>query len=103
MKTTAIDERTTGQDGVMDVREMPCSTKHGLVFKACMSLPVGGHLLLLNGHNPQTLLNQLDDGWPGTFTWEHLVNTPDECLVKITRLKINSGNMLMPSPPECSH
>jgi uncharacterized protein (DUF2249 family) len=31
--------------------------------------------------------DQLAAQWPGTFTWEHLVQGPDEFRIKITKLK----------------
>ena len=99
MNTT---ENPIGPDGVMDVREMPCSVKHGLIIRTCLQLPVGGHFILLNGHNPQKLLNQLAEGWPKTFAWEHLVNTPEECRVKITKLR-PVVEPVVPVASSCGH
>lgn len=96
-------ENPIGPDGVLDVRELPCSIKHGLILRTCLALPVGGHFTLLNGHNPQKLLNQLDTEWPETFTWAQLVNAPEECRVKITKLKIADEKATLPVAPMCSH
>jgi len=96
-------ETTVGADGILDVRELPCSIKHGLVLRTCLALPVGGHFILRNGHNPQKLLDQLAAEWPETFAWAHVVNTPEECRVKITKLKIAEAKAEMPAAPACSH
>jgi uncharacterized protein (DUF2249 family) len=37
--------------------------------------------------------------WPDAFTWEHLVNGPDEVRVKIIKLKAAA---LIDAAPECS-
>jgi len=77
----------TGADKVMDVRSIPCSVKHGLIIQAWLELPVGGHFVLFNDHDPVPLRYQFAAQWPDSFTWEHLVNKPGEARVKITKLK----------------
>lgn len=85
MKTTT--ENLIGTDKIMDVRPIPCSIKHGLIIKQWLELPVGDHFILLNDHDPVPLHYQFAAQWPEAFTWEHLVNSPEECRVKITKLK----------------
>jgi len=80
-------ENPIGADRVMDVREIPCSTKHPLIVKTFIELAVGGHFILLNGHDPVRMRDQFSAQWPGTFTWEHLVQGPEEFRIKITKLK----------------
>ncbi|MGA2244461.1 MAG: DUF2249 domain-containing protein [Verrucomicrobiota bacterium] len=80
-------ENHIGADRVMDVRELDCSVKHPLIVKTLVALPVGGHCILLNGHDPVRVRDQFAAQWPGTFTWEHLVQGPDEIRIKITKLK----------------
>ena len=79
------------QNRVMDVRPIPCSVKHGLIIRTWLELPVGDHFILLNDHDPVPLYYQFAAQWPDTFTWEHLVKSPDECRVKITKLKAVGG------------
>ncbi|MDR3378618.1 MAG: DUF2249 domain-containing protein, partial [Verrucomicrobiae bacterium] len=64
-------ENLTGADGVMDVRELPCSIKHSLIVKTWQELPVGGHFILLNGHDPVRLREQFSAQWPGTCAWQY--------------------------------
>jgi uncharacterized protein (DUF2249 family) len=80
-------ENLIGADKVMDVRAIPCSIKHGLIRRTWQELPVGDHFILRNDHDPVRMQNQFAAQWPGTFTWEHLVQGPDEFRIKITKLK----------------
>jgi uncharacterized protein (DUF2249 family) len=80
-------ETTPGVDKVMDVRTIPCSIKHGLIIKQWLELPVGDHFILLNDHDPVPLYYQFAVQWPDAFTWQHLVKSPEEVRVKITKLK----------------
>ena len=86
MNNTTQNENLIGPDRIMDVRPIPCSVKHGLIIQTWLGLPVGGHFILLNDHDPVPLYYQFAAQWPGTFTWEHLVKGPDEFRVKITKL-----------------
>ena len=74
-------------DQVLDVRAIPCAVKHGLIIRQWLNLPVGGHFILLNHHDPVPLRHQFAAQWPGAFTWEYLVNEPEECRIEITKLK----------------
>ena len=85
--TTTSTENLVGADKVLDVRTIPCSIKHGLIIRTWLALPVGDHFILLNDHDPVPLRYQFAAQWPDTFTWEHLVNSPAEVRVKITKLK----------------
>jgi uncharacterized protein (DUF2249 family) len=87
MNKTMPSENLIGPDQVMDVRPIPCSVKHGLIIQTWLDLPVGGHFILLNDHDPVPLYYQFSAQWPGAFTWEHLVKGPAEFRVKITKLQ----------------
>jgi uncharacterized protein (DUF2249 family) len=80
-------ENLISPDRVMDVREIPCSIKHGLILRTCVELPMGCHFILLNGRDPVPLRDQISVSWPGVFAWEYLVQKTDEVRVKITKLK----------------
>jgi uncharacterized protein (DUF2249 family) len=93
-------ENYIGADRVMDVRELYCSIKHPLIVKTFVGLPVGGHFILLNGHDPVRMRDQFAAQWPETFTWEHLVQEPDEFRIKITKLK-QLGEPAVPVATSC--
>ena len=96
-------ENAIGPDGIMDVRELPCSIKHGLILRTCLELPEGGCFILRNGHNPVRLQEQVSATWPGVFAWEHLVREPNEVRVKITKLKAIRSDAKLPAGFTCSH
>jgi uncharacterized protein (DUF2249 family) len=100
---TALAEQLIGPDKVMDVREIPCSIKHGLVLRTCLELPVGNHFILLNGRDPVHLHEEISASCPGAFGWEYLVQKPDEVRVKITKLSAVNTDVDLPSSHACSH
>lgn len=71
----------------LDVRPIPCSAKCGLVIQKWLGLAVGDSFVLLNDRDPVSLHCQFSTDWSETFSWEYLVNGPDEFRVKITKLK----------------
>jgi uncharacterized protein (DUF2249 family) len=87
MNTTTQSTYTLGPDRVLDVREIPCSIKHGLILQTFRDMEVGEHFILVNGHDPVPLWYQFSAEWPGTFTWDHLLKEPQEVRVKIGKLK----------------
>jgi uncharacterized protein (DUF2249 family) len=103
MNTTITAETLIGPDRVMDVREIPCSIKHGLILRTCLELPVGGHFILQNGRDPVHLQEQIAASWPGAFAWEHLVRTAEEVRVRITKLKAVAADGELPPAHACSH
>ena len=96
-------ENLIGPDKVMDVREIPCSIKHGLILRTCFELPVGDHFILWNGHDPVHLREQTSVFWPGAFSWDYVTRKPDEVRVKVTKLKPLTENIGLPPDHECSH
>jgi len=78
--------RINPQD-IFDGRSVPCSVKHGLIIQRWLDLGVGECFVLLNDRDPARLREQFSAQWPGTFSWEYLVQGPDEFQAKITKLK----------------
>lgn len=85
------EEIVIGPDRVLDVRDVPCSIKHGLIIRTWLEMPVGQHFILVNGHDPVPLQYQFSAEWPEAFAWEHLVKQPEEVRVKITKLRATSA------------
>lgn len=81
-----------------DVRRIPCRVKHAQIFQRWADLPVGGHFVLVNDHDPVPLYYQFEALFHGAFTWEYLVDGPTEFHVKITRLA-PSPFTTPPAPP----
>ncbi len=80
-----------------DVRRIPCRAKHAQIFQRWADLPVGGHFVLVNDHDPVPLYYQFQALFPGAFAWEYLIDGPVEFHVKITRLA--PSPFATPPPP----
>lgn len=80
-----------------DVRRIPCRVKHQQIFQRWADLPVGGHFVLINDHDPVPLYYQFEALFRGAFTWDYLVDGPTEFHVKITRLA--PSPFVTPPPP----
>lgn len=80
-------EIVIGADRVMDVRDVPCSIKHGRIWQTCQALTVGEFFIVRNGHEPARLRDQLEAQHPGAFRWECLRREPEDVSTKITKLK----------------
>jgi uncharacterized protein (DUF2249 family) len=80
-----------GLDRMLDVRETPCSIKHGLIIETFVKLGVGEHFILRNGHDPVPLRYQFDAEYPGAFTWEYVHRLPADVAVKIAKVKSLAG------------
>ena len=98
MNTTLDTASLIGPDRVLDVRDIPCTIKHGLIIRAWLEMPVGQHFILVNGHDPVPLFYQFSAEWPNTFTWEHVLKQPEEVRVKVTKLKATNAAQ---SPEHC--
>ena len=96
-------ENLIGPDKVMDVREIPCSIKHGLILRTCLELPVGEHFILRNGHDPVHLREHISASWPGALAWDYVLQMPEEVRVKITKLQTVMDNLDLPNAHNCSH
>ena len=81
----------TGPDRMLDVRDTPCSNKHGLIIQTFVDLKVGEQLVLRNGHDPVPLRYQFEAEFPDSFTWEHVHNLPEDVAVRITKLNAMAG------------
>ena len=95
-------ENLIGADRVLDVREIPCSTKHPLLVQTFLELEPGDHFIIRNGHEPVRLRDQFAAQWPDTFTWESLPAEPGEFRIKVTKLK-ELGEPAQPIAFECHH
>lgn len=83
---------------MLDVRETPCSIKHGLIIENYIRLGVGEHFVLRNGHDPVPLRYQFEAEFPGTFTWEYVHRMPEDVAVKISKIKATA-----PGPTSFPH
>ena len=92
-----------GPDRMLDVRETPCSVKHGLILQTFIALPVDDHFILRNGHDPVPLRYQFEAEYPDSFAWEHVHNRPEDVAVKITKVKLVVGGLPKATAGSCGH
>ncbi len=77
----------SGADKILDVRAVPCSSKHELILKTWSDLPVGDYFILLNHRDPVPLREQLEAEFPGAFAWDYLERSPECFRIKLTKLR----------------
>lgn len=80
-----------------DARRVPCRVKHAQIFQRWAELPVGGHFVLINDHDPVPLYYQFQALFPEAFDWEYLADGPTEFQIRITRLRATP--IATPPPP----
>ena len=95
-------EIAIGPDKVLDVRQLPCSIKHGLILRTAFELAVGDHFILQNGRDPLHLRNDIAELWPDAFGWDYVLKSPEEVRVKITKLKAVT-ELPAVEPHDCGH
>jgi uncharacterized protein (DUF2249 family) len=104
-QSTAVGATAPAATDVFDVRPIPCRVKHGLIFQRWLDLPVGGHFVLLNDHDPIPLRYQFEAEFPGALSWDYLERGPEDFRVKITKLKATPGGAAIPAgcaPPSAA-
>ena len=86
-----------GPNKFLDVRETPCSIKHGLIIRTWLDLKVGDHFILQNDHDPVPLYYQFSAQWPSAFSWDYVAQEPEDFRIKITKLKeVSSATHTVP-------
>jgi len=76
MTNTIINEAT-----------IPGLEKHAVLFNAFDDLGTGESLVIIDNHDPRSILNQFYDERPAQFTEEYLELGPSEWKVKLTKMK----------------
>ena len=87
LMTPSLATPPSSAETLLDVRPIPCRTKHAQIFQRWFDLPVGQYFVLLNDHDPVPLRYQFEAEFAGAFSWEYLERGPDDFRVKISKLK----------------
>ena len=66
------DSVAAGGDDELDVREVPKSQRHPMIFTRFGSLAVGGSFVLVNSHDPKHLHDEFERDLPGAYDWTYL-------------------------------
>ena len=70
----------------LDLRALPHSQRHALVFATLDALKVSESFILINDHDPIPLHMQIDDVRPGEATWEYERREPGLFRIRIKRI-----------------
>jgi uncharacterized protein (DUF2249 family) len=101
---TSLNQPVLGPDRVLDVRPIPCSIKHGLIFRVWHELAVNDHFILLNDHDPIPLRYQFLAEFPEAFSWDYLDRGPEEFRVKITKTRpVADTSVVTGKAGSCGH
>ena len=85
--TCSCPHNHISEEKLFDVRNIPCSVKHGQILERWKSLQAGDYFVLVNDHDPIPLRYQFEAEFGGAFAWEHLQKGPEVYQVKISKLK----------------
>jgi uncharacterized protein (DUF2249 family)/quercetin dioxygenase-like cupin family protein len=69
----------------LDARLIPKAVRHAAVFGALGTLPAGAALDVLEPHDPQRMLAELEQGQPGAFSVDFVESGPEVWRVRFTR------------------
>jgi len=94
MTTTALPHL---DDSHLDVRQVDCTDKRGLIFERWLSLAPGQHFVLVNHHDPIPMYHMLSGQFPGQLNWEYEARTPEYVAIRIT--KVGPGVIYQPFVP----
>lgn len=83
---TGKSEATADRSEEIDVREVPRTQRHPLIFAKFDALAVGASLRLLNDHDPIPLNRQFEELRPGQFVWEYIERRPALFRIRIRRI-----------------
>lgn len=86
-------------DEELDLREVPRSQRHPLVFAKFDALPVGSSFVLVNDHDPVPLNRQIDSLRPGQLAWEYITRGPDIFRIRVRRTAPLTGSETSPALP----
>jgi uncharacterized protein (DUF2249 family)/mannose-6-phosphate isomerase-like protein (cupin superfamily) len=75
----------------LDLRSVPRSQRHPLVFEQFDALKIGESLELVNDHDPVPLNRQMDAMRPGQAEWSYVVRGPELFRILIRRIAPQSG------------
>lgn len=82
--TTDATDATNAPDA-LDVREIPPTERHPMIFRRFAALPLDEAFILINDHDPRPLYFQLNFEYNGQVGWDYLEQGPTVWRVRISR------------------
>lgn len=80
-----MKEELFGESKVLDVREIPPSQRHSLIFSEFDNLSTSKSFIIINDHDPKPLYYQFQAEKQKKFSWEYLNTGPTMWIVRITK------------------
>lgn len=80
--------KDTPSEQELDVREVPKSERHPLIFARFHALAVSESFVLVNSHDPKHLRLEFERDHPGAYEWRHLneAGRGEAWRIRITRI-----------------
>jgi uncharacterized protein (DUF2249 family) len=78
-------EHLSVEETVIDVRRMPRTMRHPLIFSTFDRLRREEFFSVVSDHDPRPLHYLFEVKYPGAFTWDYVVEGPDVWCVRIGR------------------
>lgn len=83
----------------LDLRHVPRSQRHPLVFLKFDALSIGESFVLVNDHDPVPLHMQMDQMRPDQLAWNYIDRGPDIFRIRVQRLAPLTGSEVSPESP----
>ena len=77
-----------------DVRQIPKSQRHPMIFARFDALAVGESFVLVNSHDPIHLREEFARDRPGAYEWRYLQGSQSDRLWRIRIVRITEGDVL---------
>lgn len=81
---TEAEGASEGVEGdSLDVRDLPHTQRHKVIFERFASLPKGASFMVVNDHDPKPLYYQLSSEYVGQLVWQYLEQGPSVWRVRL--------------------
>jgi len=77
-----------------DVRQIPKSQRHPMIFARFDALAAGESFVLVNSHDPIHLREEFARDRPGAYEWRYLQGSQSDRLWRIRIVRITEGDVL---------
>ncbi len=89
--TQQLRDHPTAEATTIDIRPIPRSMRHPLIFTSFDRLDGEGSVVVVSDHNPRPLRYLFDVKYPDAFTWDYVEEGPDVWRVRIGRAALAAG------------
>jgi uncharacterized protein (DUF2249 family) len=87
------DPQATDTSDELDVREIPKSQRHPMIFARFDALTAGESFVLINSHDPIHLRDEFARDRPGAYDWRYLECSQKDRLWRIRIVRVTEGDL----------